>query len=335
MTTPEPYFFPPLWEQRRRHIADTLYAHKVQSVLEVGCGEGNILSFLTMPTDDDEHPITQLAGIDIAKASLLNAKAQLLPGYMDKTEPRVDPLTIRLYHGDGTIPICGLSVDAVVCSEVIEHVYPDQVSALTRAVFGGYRPRLAVFTTPNAEFNVNFPNLHYGTPQAMFRDADHKFEWTRDEFQQWAQDCAGTYGYDAGFVDVGRQMRNAAAGFVACGGCTQMAVFVRRTAPEQQQQQQQQHQDGGESCGQPPQLLESIEYPVFSGRRMAAKQLEALVEETARTEAMDGVFTLEQLWGRPKIQQQFKRRAALRVWVTGSQLFSQTDHDTFCLERRR
>ncbi|ORX74824.1 hypothetical protein DL89DRAFT_264613 [Linderina pennispora] len=300
MTTPEPYFFPPLWEQRRRHIADTLYAHKVQSVLE-------------------------------PRASLLNAKAQLLPGYMDKTEPRVDPLTITLYHGDGTIPICGLSADAVVCSEVIEHVYPDQVSALTQAVFGGYRPRLAVFTTPNAEFNVNFPNLHYGTPQAMFRDADHKFEWTRDEFRQWAQDCADTYGYDAGFVDVGRQMRNAAAGFVACGGCTQMAVFVRRTAPEQQYQ----HQDSGERCGQPPQLLESIEYPVFSGRRMAAKQLEALVEETARTEAMDGVFTLEQLWGRPKIQQQFKRRAALRVWVIGNQLFSQTDHDTFCLERRR
>jgi len=34
-------------------------------------------------------------------------------------------------------------------------------------------------TTPNAEFNVLFPNLN------GFRHPDHKFEWTRQQFGDW------------------------------------------------------------------------------------------------------------------------------------------------------
>ena len=47
------------------------------------------------------------------------------------------------------------------------------------AVFGFLRPKRVVMTTPNAEYNVLFPGF------TGFRHFDHKFEWTRSQFQAW------------------------------------------------------------------------------------------------------------------------------------------------------
>ena len=41
-------------------------------------------------------------------------------------------------------------------------------------VFGRVRPRVAVFTTPNREFNPLFADF-----PGPFRHWDHRFEWTR------------------------------------------------------------------------------------------------------------------------------------------------------------
>ncbi|KAJ2494445.1 hypothetical protein GGI11_008844, partial [Coemansia sp. RSA 2049] len=60
-----PYFFPPMWEQRRIRIARVLRDYGAESVLEVGCGEGNILSFLVSEAataSDGRAPITRLYG---------------------------------------------------------------------------------------------------------------------------------------------------------------------------------------------------------------------------------------------------------------------------------
>ena len=52
-------------------------------------------------------------------------------------------------------------------------------------VLGTYKPKIVIVTTPNVEFNVYFPQLKYGTPEARLRIEDHRFEWTRSEFQEW------------------------------------------------------------------------------------------------------------------------------------------------------
>ena len=41
----------------------------------------------------------------------------------------------------------------------------------------------AIITTPNAEYNPLFETL----PAGQFRHRDHRFEWTRAEFEQWAR----------------------------------------------------------------------------------------------------------------------------------------------------
>ena len=61
----------------------------------------------------------------------------------------------------------------------IEHLYPETLEEVPFTVFGYIEPLVAVFTTPNSEFNVLFPNL------SGFRHHDHKFEWTRSQFEEW------------------------------------------------------------------------------------------------------------------------------------------------------
>jgi len=73
-----------------------------------------------------------------------------------------------------------------------------------------------VITTPNVEYNVKCETL----PAGKFRHKDHRFEWTRAEFQSWASAIAGRYGYDVRFVPVGPEDP-------AVGSPTQMGVFER------------------------------------------------------------------------------------------------------------
>ncbi|KAJ2455253.1 hypothetical protein EV183_000988 [Coemansia sp. RSA 2336] len=299
-----------MWEQRRICIAQTLYQHRVQSVLDVGCGEGNVLAFLVAPGPNDEHPIDQLYGIDVDAGALAAARDRLIPDEADRRDLRVDPLSVRLFHGDATVPVCGISPDAVVCSEVIEHISEaEEVPALTRAILGSYRPRLAVFTTPNAEFNVNFPALAYGTRSAQFRHSDHKFEWTREQFGNWASHAASTFGYSVELRGIGFSMRNAIDDFKPNGGCSQMAVFVRNEAGGL---------DRASSTASEamPLLFAQFEYPVYSLPALAGQELLAFVQTAAKNICDDQhVVRIDALWDVLEVKQQFKRRRALQLWL--------------------
>ena len=61
----------------------------------------------------------------------------------------------------------------------IEHLEPTVLDAMPAVVFGSLTPKVVIVTTPNVEFNVLFPGLQ------GFRHWDHKFEWTRAEFEDW------------------------------------------------------------------------------------------------------------------------------------------------------
>ena len=55
------------------------------------------------------------------------------------------------------------------------------------------------FHQSNSEYNVMWPTL----PAGDFRHSDHRFEWTRQEFQDWATRVANEHGYRVRFVPVG------------------------------------------------------------------------------------------------------------------------------------
>jgi hypothetical protein len=106
-------------------------------------------------------------------------------------------------------------LDAAVLMEVIEHVEPDRLSALERAVFGFCAARTVVVTTPNREYNPE-----YGMTAGRLRHRDHRFEWDRAQFTSWASRVAGAYGYGVRFAGVGQESPTA-------GSPTQLAVFTR------------------------------------------------------------------------------------------------------------
>jgi 3' terminal RNA ribose 2'-O-methyltransferase Hen1 len=105
-------------------------------------------------------------------------------------------------------------LDAAVLMEVIEHVDPPRLAALEGAVFGAAAPGTVVVTTPNAEYNVRYETL----PAGRFRHDDHRFEWTRAEFGDWATRVGGRYGYTVALLAVGTDDPEV-------GAPTQVAVF--------------------------------------------------------------------------------------------------------------
>jgi 3' terminal RNA ribose 2'-O-methyltransferase Hen1 len=104
--------------------------------------------------------------------------------------------------------------DAAAVVEVVEHQDPPRLRSFERALFESARPAHVVLTTPNVEYNVRFPTL----PAGQLRHKDHRFEWTRHEFEAWSASVAGRFGYSVRFVPVGPVDPEA-------GPPTQMAVF--------------------------------------------------------------------------------------------------------------
>jgi hypothetical protein len=101
-----------------------------------------------------------------------------------------------------------------VLMEVIEHVDPERLDALERAVFGYAAPGTVIVTTPNAEYNVRFETL----PAGVMRHRDHRFEWTRAQLRSWAERVASGHGYAVSYLPVGDEDPEV-------GPPTQMAVF--------------------------------------------------------------------------------------------------------------
>ena len=102
---------------------------------------------------------------------------------------------------------------------MIEHLDLPRLPALEYAVFGAARPRAVVVTTPNVEYNVRWESL----PAGRARHADHRFEWSRAEFEAWAGKVAAAYGYAVELRPVGPEDPEV-------GPPTQLALFRTDTS---------------------------------------------------------------------------------------------------------
>ena len=124
---------------------------------------------------------------------------------------------IALLHGSLMYRDARLSgFDAAAVVEVVEHLDPPRLAAFERVLFEFARPGTVVITTPNAEYNVRWPTL----PAGKFRHRDHRFEWARAQFQQWATGIAERFGYAVRFAPVGPVDDEV-------GSPTQMGIFTR------------------------------------------------------------------------------------------------------------
>ncbi|MET9071442.1 3' terminal RNA ribose 2'-O-methyltransferase Hen1 [Streptomyces sp. NPDC004232] len=198
----------PLAVLRREAILAALRASGAARVLDLGCGQGQLVQELLKDTR-----FTEIVGLDVsARALTIAARRLKLDRMGERQASRVRLLQGSLAYTDKRLK----GYDAAVLSEVIEHLDLPRLPALEYAVFGAARPRTVVVTTPNVEYNVRWETL----PAGHVRHGDHRFEWTREEFRAWAARIAGLHGYDVEFTPVGPDDPEV-------GPPTQMALFHR------------------------------------------------------------------------------------------------------------
>ncbi|KOU22410.1 methyltransferase type 12 [Streptomyces sp. WM6372] len=198
----------PLAVQRREAILAALRAAGAARVLDLGCGQGQLVQALLK-----EPAFTEIVGLDVSMRALgMAAKRLRLERMGERQSSRVRLLQGSLAYTDKRLA----GYDAAVLSEVIEHLDLPRLPALEYAVFGAARPRTVLVTTPNVEYNVRWETL----PAGHVRHGDHRFEWNREEFSGWAASVAGRHGYEVAFVPVGDDDPEV-------GPPTQMAVFTQ------------------------------------------------------------------------------------------------------------
>ncbi|MGX1880402.1 3' terminal RNA ribose 2'-O-methyltransferase Hen1 [Streptomyces sp. NPDC055287] len=198
----------PLAVRRRDAILEALGAAGARRVLDLGCGQGQLVQALLK-----DVKFTEIVGVDVSIRALTVASRRLKLDRMgERQADRVKLLQGSLTYTDKRLT----GYDAAVLSEVIEHLDLPRLPALEYAVFGSARPRTVLVTTPNVEYNVRWESL----PAGHVRHGDHRFEWTRAEFRDWAGRVAERHGYGVTFVAVGPEDPEV-------GPPTQMAVFTR------------------------------------------------------------------------------------------------------------
>jgi 3' terminal RNA ribose 2'-O-methyltransferase Hen1 len=199
-----------LADQRRDTVLALLRGLGATSVVDLGCGEGKLLRALLA-----DPAYRRILGVDVSHRSLEIAARRLrLETLPDRARERITLRQSSLTYTDSGLA----GYDAAILMEVIEHVDPPRLNALEHTVFAAARPTSVLVTTPNVEYNVR-----YELPPGSRRHPDHRFEWTRAEFQRWARRVADAHGYQVRFEPVG------VVGTVddEVGPPTQLALFER------------------------------------------------------------------------------------------------------------
>ncbi|GAA5897704.1 hypothetical protein JCM5296_000858 [Sporobolomyces johnsonii] len=188
------------------------------------------------PAEQSELHLRKLVGVDLDPTACRKAAQACRPPEKEEeggsrwksSNWRWEELRAEVYSGAVEVYNEALEgVEAIVLTEVIEHLTPSALARLPSLLFSVYSPRLIILTTPNHSFNPYFPSPSSGSPSSspaaseeeshrhpdptgrtsrIFRDATHTLEFTPNEFralaEQWQRDHAAE-DYDLSFSGVG------------------------------------------------------------------------------------------------------------------------------------
>ncbi len=204
-----------LHEERLEAVIDAVRASGARSLLDLGCGDGDVLVRLAR-----EPRLKHILGLDIDAQCLeqlrlrLDAEERSMGSSMQR-HPRIERRQGSLTDPDDAL----IGFDCAILVETIEHIDPRDLAQVEQAIFARMRPRTVIITTPNAEYN---PLLE--VPPNRFRHPDHRFEWDRARFLRWARALAQRQGYSLRHRDIGGI-------HPLYGGASQMGLFRRATVP--------------------------------------------------------------------------------------------------------
>ncbi|MFN8770422.1 MAG: 3' terminal RNA ribose 2'-O-methyltransferase Hen1 [Neisseriaceae bacterium] len=195
-------------QQRLDWVLSKLKDYNVRKVIDLGCGEGNLLIKLLK-----DKSIDQITGCDISLKSLEIAENRLkIDDLPDIYKNKVNLFQSSLTYNDKRF----YDYDAATLIEVIEHMNLDKLDFLKLTIFKFAKPGIVIITTPNVEYNSLFENLAPG----KLRHNDHRFEWTRAQFANWSSEVAHQFNYSVTFYGIGNQDEQ-------YGSPTQVGVFIK------------------------------------------------------------------------------------------------------------
>ncbi|MBT3332381.1 MAG: methyltransferase domain-containing protein [Rhodospirillaceae bacterium] len=197
-----------LHQARLDLVIETLRAHAARGVLDLGCGTGPLLEVLAQDNFFDN-----IVGLDTSRQALEDS-TRLLERAGVKIGGRIRLMNASFTDADPNLA----GFDAAVLLETIEHIPPDRLSQVERAIFNSFRPGLVIITTPNQECNELL-----GVPSHRLRHPEHEFEWSRAKFEAWAGGVGTRNGYRTTFQGIGWS-------HPTLGAASQMAIFVRAEA---------------------------------------------------------------------------------------------------------
>ena len=195
-----------LHDKRIKLVAEKLTESGAERVLDLGCGEGKLMRLLIK-----QKQFSEIVGMDVSYNELIKAKERLHFNEMAPTQQE----RLQFFQGSLTYKDKRLEgFDAAAVVEVIEHMDLNRLKAFERVLFEFAKPKTVVLTTPNQEFNVMWETLD----AEDMRHDDHRFEWTRQQFEDWSNTIGEKYNYQVEIFPIGDEVEN-------IGAPSQMAIF--------------------------------------------------------------------------------------------------------------
>jgi len=196
-----------LHQKRLKLVLEQIKKSGAESVIDLGCGEGKLIRMLLK-----EKQFKKISGTDVSYNELTKAKDRL---HWDEMAPRQKE-RISLFQGALTYKDKRLEgYDAAAIVEVIEHLDENRLKSFERVIFEFAKPKTVVLTTPNGEYNILYENME----ENAMRHTDHRFEWTREQFAEWANKVAMNNNYKVEFLPIGEEDSKV-------GAPSQMAIFT-------------------------------------------------------------------------------------------------------------
>ncbi|MGE6258150.1 3' terminal RNA ribose 2'-O-methyltransferase Hen1 [Heyndrickxia sporothermodurans] len=177
-----------------------------ETIIDFGSGEGKLSARLGFVDG-----VKEILAVEPSEAATLKAKIRFEK--VAKDNQFLVPTTLwgSLFYYDERFK----NKDILILCEVIEHIDEARLPKIMDLIFHEYQPKMIIITTPNKEYNKVYElNDH-------MRHDDHRFEWTREYFQNWCTERAEIYPYSLSFEGIGEE--NEQYGFP-----TQMCVFSRK-----------------------------------------------------------------------------------------------------------